>query len=80
VTGDDQPEKVDCQVCGRELRTKQSRRRGRGRRCDEKVNPRRGRDHSPRQASVRSRTAAPADGQPDLFDVLEEEASCPPAE
>jgi hypothetical protein len=68
----------ECELCGRPLRTEQSRRRGRGRTCDEKVNPRRGRDHSPRQPSARR--AVPGPDQPDLLDVLDEVTPCAPAE
>jgi hypothetical protein len=70
VTSTDPPEPVDCELCGRKLRTEQSRRRGRGRTCDEKVSPRRGRDHSPRLPGVRRNMPDPA--EPNLLDVLEE--------
>lgn len=66
-------EPVYCGICGRKLRTAESRLRGRGPTCDEKVSPARGRDHSPRRQAVRSRggTAQPAAPDPDdptLFD------------
>jgi hypothetical protein len=42
-----------CDKCGKKLRTSESKRRGRGPVCDEKVNPSRGRDHSPRTQPAR---------------------------
>lgn len=62
-------EEIYCEICGRKLRTPESRRRRRGPACDEKVNPgtpkaTRGRDHSPRTTS----TDAPHG--PDLLDEL----------
>lgn len=64
-----------CEVCGRALRSTVSRERGRGRVCDEKVNPGRGRDHSPRPASAprRRRSAPPAIEEPCLLDELLEQ-------
>ncbi|GGK89423.1 DUF6011 domain-containing protein [Mangrovihabitans endophyticus] len=59
---------VECDICGRALRTPQSRARGRGPTCDEKVNPRPvavgGRDHSP---PARLAAVSPADA-PTLLD------------
>ncbi|NMO51991.1 hypothetical protein HH310_12385 [Actinoplanes sp. TBRC 11911] len=61
-------ELVECDKCHRKLRSAESRRRGRGRACDEKVNPRKGRDHSP-QGSTRRAAGTP--DMPSLLDELE---------
>ncbi len=74
---------MHCQVCGRQLRTVESRRRGRGPVCDEKVNPARGRDHSPTRLRTGRRPSAgprrghadPAEGEPSLLDELPEAES-----
>jgi len=65
------PQPVECQVCGRRLRTAASRERGRGPVCDEKVNPHWGRDHSPRPARATTRRTPPAAQEPSLLDDLE---------
>ncbi|SNY28902.1 DUF6011 domain-containing protein [Paractinoplanes atraurantiacus] len=64
-------EPVYCEICKRKLRTPESRRRGRGRVCDEKVSSRpgtsgRSRDHSPRTGG---QAPMPMVG-PDLLDEL----------
>lgn len=69
------PAAVWCEVCGRRLRTEQSRRRGRGQVCDEKVNPTTGRDHSPQRLRVTPaggvrRAAAAGPAEPTLLDEL----------
>lgn len=57
-----------CEICGRKLKTAESRRRGRGRVCDEKVNPGRGRDHPSRSRPVTAKGMQAAG--PDLLDQL----------
>lgn len=78
MTGQPVDEPVHCTVCGAKLRTPESRRRGRGRVCDEKVNPLAGRDHSPLRLNVGTPLRQPAataasaghDG-PNLLDELD---------
>lgn len=65
---------VYCQICGRQLRTPESKRRGRGPTCDEKVNPTPGRDHSPhnrRRPGTATAVASAGQPGPDLLDELD---------
>lgn len=75
MTALDEP--VSCTVCGRPLKTAASRARGRGRVCDEKVNPPAVRHTFPAGPAPAARSPrAPLPSGPDLFDeqLVDEQA------